>query len=291
MIVCALLAVCLSTNPRTPHLPFDLKNIKISWAKTLDLRPSEPLSYDLGGADLDELKFRLSDLKIGKKDDDLGGFTPYYSVSIQANGYYFSIQGFDIYGKDIALYYEGEYYRIKDRDFGDYVQNLCAGVSSINIQPFLDASDEQTNASDEQTNASDELPPGTSYVTDRCIYMNPLSSLGAFDGDNGYIYTVAGDSFEIVNRDSGAWDSIGVASWQWQPFPYTDEEWAASYVPPQGFGEIDSISEQYRDMRYLPLDKDHFLLKTDNALWLAELHSNDQMGTYLWSIFSLVPKR
>lgn len=291
VIACAVLAVCLMTNPRQSPLPFELGNMKILWAKTLDLRPNEPLSYDLGSSDLDELKSRLSDLWVGKKDDDLGGFTPYYSVSIQANGYYFSIRGFDSDGKNTALYYEGEYYRIRDRDFGDYVQNLCAGVSYIDIQPLLNASDELADMSDEPADMSDGLVPGTSYVTDRCIYMNPLSSLGAFDGDNGYTYTVADDCFEIVHRDNGARDSIGVASWQWQPFPYTDEEWAALYIPPQGFEKIDHISEQYKNMRYLPLDKDHFLLKTDDALWLAELHSNDQMGTYLWSVFSLVPER
>lgn len=289
VIACAVLAVCLMTNPRQSPLPFELGNMKISWAKTLDLRPNEPLSYDIGELELDELKSRLSDLKIGKKDNDLGGFTPLYSISIQADGHYFSIQGFDADGKQIALYYEGEYYRIRDRDFGDYVQNLCAGVSYINIESLFNASDEPTNTSAELTNASSELTPGTTYLSDRCIYMNPLSSLGAFDGDNGYTYTVTDDSFEIVNRNSGARDAIEVQSWEWQPFPYTDEEWAALYVP-QGFGEIGNISEQYQKMSCQPLDGDHFLLKMDDALWLAELGSNDRMGTYLWSIYSLVPK-
>lgn len=277
-----VLAVCLMTNPRTSQLPFDLRNIKIVWAKTLDLRQSEPMAYDLGGLELDELKSRLSDLKLGKKDNDLGGFTPLYSISIQAGGHYFSVQGFDTDGKDTALYYQGDYYRIRDRDFGDYVQNLCAGVSYINIQPLL-------NASDELTNAPGELTPGTTYVSDQCIYMNPLSSFVAFDGDSGCTYTVADDSFEIVYRNSGARDSIEVGSWEWQPFPYTDEEWEALYIP-QGFGAISSISEQYNEMRYLPLDGDYFLLKMDDALWLAKLGSNDRMDTYLWSIFRLVPE-
>lgn len=284
-----VLAVCLMTNPRTSQLPFGLRNIKISWAKTLDLRQSEPMAYDLGGLELDELKSRLSDLKLGKKDNDLGGFTPLYSISIQADGRYFSIKGFDTDGKDTALYYQGDYYRIRDRDFGDYVQNLCAGVSYINIQSFLNASDEPANTCDELINAPGELTPGTTYVSGQCIYMNPLSSFVAFDGDSGCTYTVADDSFEIVYRNSGARDSIEVGSWEWQPFPYTDEEWEALYIP-QGFGAISSISEQYNEMRYLPLDGDYFLLKMDDALWLAKLGSNDRMDTYLWSIFRLVPE-
>jgi beta-lactamase regulating signal transducer with metallopeptidase domain len=82
VIVCVALAVCLLTNPKTQRLPFDLKTIKISWAKALDYRPNEPTSYDLNDAELDELKARLADLKIGRKDKELGGFTPVYSISI-----------------------------------------------------------------------------------------------------------------------------------------------------------------------------------------------------------------
>lgn len=127
VLACAVMAVCLLTNPRAQTLPFELESIKISWAKTLDCRPDEPISLELNDAELDELKFRLADLKIGRKDNDLSGFTPIYSVSIQANGYYFSVQGFDIEGKHMALYYQGEYYRINDNAFGEYLSNLCAG--------------------------------------------------------------------------------------------------------------------------------------------------------------------
>ena len=41
-------------------------------------------------------------------------------------------------------------------------------------------------------------------------------------------------------------------------------------------------------MLYQPLTAGKFLLKMDNSLWLVEL-ANQQMGTYLWSIYSLVP--
>ena len=72
---------------------FELGTLQISWAKTLDCRPNEPTSFDLNDAELEELKSRLASLDIGRQDDDLAGFTPYYSISIQASGYYFSVQG------------------------------------------------------------------------------------------------------------------------------------------------------------------------------------------------------
>ena len=153
-----------------------------------------------------------------------------------------------------------------------------------------------------------ELIPGTTYVSWQCLYMNPLSSYAAMGGDSGCKYIVGEDYFATINRNDGSFVSvtnpnldtatsgldglqnmIDVSSWEWQEFPYTDEEWAALYVP-QGFGGISNISEIYDEMLYLPLTAGKFLLKMDGDLWLVELRSNEQMGTYLWSIYSLVPE-
>lgn len=154
-----------------------------------------------------------------------------------------------------------------------------------------------------------ELIPGTTYVPYQCLYMNPLSSFAAVGGDSGCKYIVGEDYFATVSRNDGSFVSvthlnldtatsgldglqnlIDVSKWEWQEFPYTDEEWAALYVPPQGFGGISNISELYDEMLYQPLAPDKFLLKMDSSLWLVELSSNEQMGTYLWSIYSLVPE-
>ena len=153
-----------------------------------------------------------------------------------------------------------------------------------------------------------ELIPGTTYVSWQCLYMNPLSSYAAMGGDSGCKYIVGEDYFATINRNDGSFVSvtnpnldtatsgldglqnmIDVSSWEWQEFPYTDEAWAALYVP-QGFGGISNISEIYDEMLYLPLTAGKFLLKMDGDLWLVELRSNEQMGTYLWSIYSLVPE-
>ena len=127
IIACAVLAICLLTNPQGQSLPFELGTLQISCAKTLDCRPDEPTSYDLNDAELEELKSRFAELKLGKQDDDLAGFTPYYSISVQADGYSFSVQGFDLDGNHIALYYQGIYYRIEDSEFSQYLRNICAG--------------------------------------------------------------------------------------------------------------------------------------------------------------------
>lgn len=150
-----------------------------------------------------------------------------------------------------------------------------------------------------------ELIPGTTYVSWQCLYMNPLSSYAAMGGDSGCRYLIDEDYFTTLYRNNdnfvsvthpeldtagdNANNMIPVPNWEWQEFPYTDEEWAALYIP-QGFGGISNISETYDEMLYLPLTAGKFLLKMDNSLWLVELASNDQMGTYLWSIYSLVPE-
>ena len=150
-----------------------------------------------------------------------------------------------------------------------------------------------------------ELIPGTTYVSYQCLYMNPLSSYFAAGGDSGCRYLIDEDYFTTLYRNNDNFVSvthpeldtagddannmIPVPNWEWQKFPYTDEEWAALYIP-QGLGGISNISEIYDEMFYLPLTAGKFLLKMDDALWLVELASNSQMGTYLWSIYSLVPE-
>lgn len=139
VIACAVLAICLLTNPRGQSLPFELGTLHISWAKTLDCRPNEPTSFDLNDAELEELKSRLSGLKIGRQDDDLAGLAPYYSISIQASGYYFSVQGFDTDGTHIALHYQGRYYRINDSEFSQYLRDICAGGTRTSAVEALPA--------------------------------------------------------------------------------------------------------------------------------------------------------
>ena len=160
------------------------------------------------------------------------------------------------------------------------------------------------------------LFPGTTYVSYQCLYMNPLSSYAAMGGDSGFKYIFGEDYFVKVNHDSGDITSFTmpaaeyemesadctalggadiqtnvtlVEKWKWQKFPYTDEEWAAMYFP-DGLWAIENISEQYSDMLYQPLNNNEFLLQMDGSLWLVNISNDPKVGTYIWSIYTLVPE-
>ena len=150
-----------------------------------------------------------------------------------------------------------------------------------------------------------EIIPGTTYVSWQCLYMNPLSSYAAMGGDSGCKYVVGDDYFATYRRNdgsiisvttqpnldtanSGLQSRVDIPNWKWQAFPYTDEEWAALYKP--SISEDFRISEIYDEILYQPLLDGEFLLWVDGDLWLVELKNNPQMGTYLWSIYSLVPE-
>lgn len=128
----------------------------------------------------------------------------------------------------------------------------------------------------------------TTFVSDQCIYLNPLSSYSAINGDSGYIYRISGNYFEMISRSTGVPRLTQVSNWEWQPFPYTQEEWAALFTP--ATNALADLHELYNEIQYLPLTANHFFMRVDVQLWIVELASNPQMGTYLWSIYNLVPQ-
>ena len=133
-----------------------------------------------------------------------------------------------------------------------------------------------------------QLRSGTTYVPYECLYLSPLSSYAAIGGDSGCIYRVGEDYFETVTRSGGVQDLIEVSKWQWQVFPYTDEEWAALHLPAMSWNV--KITEVYDELLYQPLTAGKFLLQADGDLLLVELATNPQTGPYLQSIYSLVPE-
>lgn len=128
----------------------------------------------------------------------------------------------------------------------------------------------------------------TTFVSDQCIYLNPLSSYSAINGDSGYIYRISGNYFEMISRSTGVPHLTQVSNWEWQPFPYTEEEWAALFTP--ATNALANLHEWYNEIQYLPLTANYFFMRVDDQLWIVELASNPQMGTYLWSIYNLVPQ-
>ena len=135
IIACVVLVVCLMTDPSSDR-KISLGNVQLSWAKALDLRPNGPTTRDLTEDELEELKSRLAVLKIGKRDDDLAGFTPFYSLSVYASQTgQFLIASFDYEGNNIGIMYQNHYYRIHDDGFADYLSKVCAGNITVD-SPF-----------------------------------------------------------------------------------------------------------------------------------------------------------
>ena len=220
-------------------------------------------------------------------------------------------------------YANGQHYVLEDRGTHDYV--LVEGNGSLLVHRYSYPRREDSlpdaigvlhikdgklsmlggfDATPQIDTTVAELVPGTSYVSWQCLYMNPLSSYFAAGGDSGCRYIVTEDEFVIMDRshryinqstgkplegnEAYLQHQIVVSKWEWQEFPYTDEEWAALYKPSTGTDF--KISEVFDEILYQPLAPARFLLRVDGDLWLVELSANPQMGPYIWSIYSLIPE-
>ena len=91
---------------------------------------------------------------------------------------------------------------------------------------------------------------------------------------------------EVDYADRHVKETIPVSKWEWQEFPYTDEEWRALFWP-QVPAPIDILA-LYKEILYQPLNNNKFLLFADGDLLIVELHKNPQKERYIWSIYSLV---
>jgi len=128
--------------------------------------------------------------------------------------------------------------------------------------------------------------PGTSYVTYVCAYMTPLSSTLS-NGDDGYRYVVGENTFTKTERSSGS-EKVYNVTWEWQPFPWTDEEYREMYLP--GLAEQVEISKYYDEMWYQPITEGYCLLWLDGQLYLMKLNKTPQKTPYVWSVFLLMPE-
>lgn len=127
VVASIVLGVCFLTNPSS--FPVKLDSVQISKASTMDFRTnSEPTTFQLSAAEIDELSSRIKDLKIGQKDPSLQGHTPFYSLYVDTKeNDRITFSGFDSNGNQSAILYENVYYRITDSDFISYLQRICAG--------------------------------------------------------------------------------------------------------------------------------------------------------------------
>ncbi len=127
---------------------------------------------------------------------------------------------------------------------------------------------------------------GVIYVSNACLYLNPLSSAMA-GGDSGDTYVFREDAFVIADSSSGQIREELSTDWAWEDFPFTDEEWSAFFVP-GGFGSIRNLSERYENIPYLKLSEKYRLLAPDGELWLVQMSHTPQVGSYIWTVYTLV---
>lgn len=133
-------------------------------------------------------------------------------------------------------------------------------------------------------------PTAEIYVSERCLYLTPYSSYAAMGGDSGYRYLMGDNGVHKVRSDgSGGFTLTAVPNWEkWEEFPWTEEEWKALFWT-EDMWLVDVSS--YAKREYCFLSEEACLLRMDGSLWLVELRHNEQMGTHVYSIYSLVPER
>ncbi len=294
VIACVVLAVCLLTNPAA--------NIRNPWVQ--EYTPGAV--GILGNVDKESFESISGDFAIGADEYGRAVFkTPEKAFDTMLT----------LYAEGLALIQENnDLPPINRRNYSDYKTfgwqttfgSAAAQEQATFITKFLDIYENSFEKEPPERKLT-KLLPGTTYVSYQCIYMNPLSSVAAFGGDSGYQYMIGEDYFaaihrsdgaisSMVNRSAGTIGNIGmntsnrtdIEHWEWKEFPYTDEAWAALFFP--GVSAVENIHEQYQEILYQPLTELQFLLRVDGDLWLAELKNNPQMGTYLWSIYSLIPE-
>ncbi len=151
-----------------------------------------------------------------------------------------------------------------------------------------------------------DLIPGTVYVPYRCVYMHPASSYFDAGGDSGCRYTIFNGSFGIEHRqgvleseltgvplleDAGTdygRAAIAVEKWEWQPFPFTAEQWADMHQ--FAISPMPNFLEACEEVLYQPISRDLFLMRVDGELWLVNMNVDGKGHAYLWSIYQLVPE-
>lgn len=145
---------------------------------------------------------------------------------------------------------------------------------------------------------STDLEPGMVFVSEFCVYMNPLSSTMAIGGDSRMRYILEKDSFimeyravDAVRLDDGASVTprgYPVLSWRWQEFPWSEAEWAEicdRSMMMNGF-----LRGRLEEVRCIQVGIDQYLLTVDNVIYLLDLTLDRRVGTYIWSIYTLVPE-
>ena len=296
VILCVVLAVCLLTNPANGMHLYEIDDSR-NYSDLLQERESITLNSfgkETAVVDMEGLLNSLDEVKVGR--------TPIRSRSENRDSSHQIILDGHTY-INFSWNYTTVWIDNRVKPTYTYIVTNPLEVRQLFKIYGKNSAEATENA------AAAEIIPGTTYVPYQCIYMNPLSSYAAMGGDSGCKYILGGDYLVIVNRTNGNIASIvanpegemldggsdskksmiEVENWDWKEFPYTDEEWEALFWP-EGIFVVEDIQEKYGNVLYIRLSSEMFLLNLDGSLWLVTLSNDPKVGTYIWSIYSLVPE-
>ena len=295
VILCVILAVCLMTNPANGKHLYEIDDSR-NYSDLLHERETITLSSfgkETPVSDKEGLLKALDEVKVGRTAIPSRSEDRDHSHQIILDGRTY-------------INFSWDYTRVwidnRVKPTYTYMVTNPLAVSQL----FRDFGGDNTGS---EIGSVGEIIPGTTYVPYQCIYMNPLSSYAAMGGDSGLKYILGGEYLVIVNRgngsimsiasnpegeilDNGSGDSramVEVGDWDWKEFPYTDEEWEALFWP-EGIFVIEDIREKYDNILYIRLSSEMFLMNVDGSVWMVTVSNDPKVGTYIWSIYSLVPE-
>ena len=132
---------------------------------------------------------------------------------------------------------------------------------------------------------SEIIKPGTTYIGTETIYRGVWSS---FIGPSYARYEITEDSviykFDVYSEEK----VFPVEKWEWQEFPYTEEEWKKLFEIPEFYLDI----FQYGKIMYLPLNEFVSFLLVDGEIWCMNLSliNSEDYPLQVYHIERLVPE-
>lgn len=177
-------------------------------------------------------------------------------------------------------------------DLGEYLYTATIVGTGLHMEQAADGTGAViTFVSDQvQASAMSDPVPGTTYIPNQYLYMNPLLTSTGRGDDTQCRYHVSEDSFSVepspVYSNGDTLEPISNISWNWEPLPYSEQE----IMDLCADGSYESITEIFKDTLYQPISDSMFLLQKDGQLLLVRLMENSiSSKTEIWTIYSLVP--
>ncbi len=126
------------------------------------------------------------------------------------------------------------------------------------------------------------------YVSEKCLFMHPLSSFAAMGGDSGVRYIFQKEQITLENRNGAVNIIDGISKNGWEKLPWDASQWSELFVMS---GTKPKMTQEFFDTaRHRKLNDNYSLINYSGELWLVEFRENPQMGRYIWCVFSLIPE-